>query len=143
MAQEKKPAPKPKVDTSMIDAKARDELRALAQSKVAKERITAAKAQLLEEMETEERRAHGLEEPMEKVLIDLAPFADRLMLDGKVFFNGHEPTVPASQAAVIRDMMQATWRHQSIVDGKSENFYRKQRSQMLSPNGVTSHLLRA
>ena len=45
------------------------------------------------------------------------------------------------------EMMQATWRHQSIVDGKSENFYRQSRAQRVVPLGNgqagVSNILRA
>lgn len=146
MADEKKKplGPKAKVDTSILDAKTIEDVRAKAKSKVEAERIAAAKAQLLEEFELEERRAHGTVEPMEDIFIDLAPYADRLMIDGVIFFQGQTKTVRASQAEVIRDMMQATWRHQSIVDGKPEDFYRRSRGQGVAANGgVISHILRA
>jgi hypothetical protein len=141
----KKPAgPKVIVDTSILDAKTIEDVRAQAKAKVEKERIAAAKAQLLEEFELEERRANGTIEPMEEIFIDLAPYADRLMIDGKILFQGQTKTVKASEAAVIRDMMQATWRHQSIVDGKPEDFYRRSRGQGVAANGgVISHILRA
>jgi len=143
MATEKKPGPKVIVDTSILDEKTISEVRAQAKVKVDKERIAAAKAQLLEEFEMEERRANGTEEPLEEIYIDLAPYADRLMIDGKILFQGQTRTVKAGEAAVIREMMQATWRHQSIVDGKPEDFYRRSRGQGVAANGgVISHILR-
>ena len=141
----KKPSgPKMIVDTSILDPKRVDELRLKAKANVDKERQRAAEAQLLEELETEERRASGIEEALEDVTIDLAPYADRIMIDGKILFNGQTKTVKAGEAAVIREMMQATWRHQSIVDGKPEDFYRRSRGQRVAANGgVISHILRA
>ena len=66
------------------------------------------------------------------------------MIDGKILFQGQTRTVKAGEAAVIREMMQATWRHQSIVDGKPEDFYRRSRGQGVAANGgVISHILRA
>jgi hypothetical protein len=142
-ADDKKKGPKVIVDTSILDEKTISEVRALAKAKVEKERVAAAKAQLLEEFEIEERRANGTIEAMEDVTIDLAPYADRLMIDGKILFNGQTKTVKASEADVIREMMQATWRHQSIVDGKPEDFYRRGRGQGVAANGgVISHILR-
>lgn len=136
--------PKMVIDTSILEPKRIEELKAKAKAKVEKERQLAAEAQLLEELELEERRAGGLVEPMTDITIDLAPYADRLMLDGKIFFQGQTKTVPESVAAVILDMQQATWRHQSIVDGKPENFYRRSRNQGIAANGgVISHILRA
>lgn len=139
----KKPGPKMLVDTSILDPKRVEELRAKAKENVDKERKRAAEVQLLEELEIEERRANGTIEPMEDIYIDLAPYADRLMIDGKILFQGQTKTLPASVCAVIRDMMQATWRHQSIVDGKPEDFYRRSRGQGVAANGgVISHILR-
>ena len=147
MADDKKKGPlahKATIDTSIIGEKRIEELRAKARAKVDKERQLAAEAQLLEQFENEERQAGGLDEPMTEIFIDLAPYADRLMLDGVVYFNGATKTVRESVAAVILEMMAATWKHQSIVDGKSENFYRKSRSQGVAANGgVISHILRA
>lgn len=143
MAQEKKPAPKAIVDTSILSDEQVKALRTKAKVRVDKERIAAAEAQLLEQFEKEERQEAGLAEGMEDIFIDLAPYADRIMIDGKILFQGQTKTVRASEAAVIREMMQATWRHQSIVDGKPENFYRKSRAQGVTPNGVVSHILRA
>lgn len=141
--EKKKPGPKVIVDTSILDKDTIERVRAKAKAKVEKERIAAAEAQLLEEFELEERRANGTVEPLEDITIDLAPYADRLMIDGKILFNGETKTVKASEACVIRDMMQATWQHQSIVDGKSENFYRRSRGQGVAANGgVISHILR-
>jgi hypothetical protein len=132
------------IDTSIIEPKRIEELKAKAKAKVEKERQLAAEAQLLEELELEERRAGGLVEPLVDITIDLAPYADRLMLDGKIFFQGQTKTVPESVASVILDMQQATWRHQSIVDGKPESFYRQSRNQGVAANGgVISHILRA
>jgi hypothetical protein len=145
MADIKKPnGPKMVVDTSIVDPKRVEELRIKAKANVDAERKRAAEAQLLEEMELEERRANGTVEPVEDIYIDLAPYADRIMIDGIIYFQGHTKTVPRGRAEVIREMMQATWRHQSIVDGKAEDFYRRSRGQGVAANGgVISHILRA
>lgn len=131
------------VDTSILDPKRVEELRVKAKTKVDKERQVAAEAQLLEQLEDEERRASGVSEPMETVTIDLAPYADRVMIDGRIFFQGDTKTVGRGTAELIREMMQASWRHQSIVDGKPEDFYRRSRGQSIIPNGgVVSNILR-
>lgn len=137
-------SPKAIIDTSILDEKRVTELRAKAKESVDKERKAAAEAQLLEQFKLEERQAGGLEEEMVEVYIDLAPYADRLMIDGVVYFNGRTITVRASVGDVIREMISATWKHQSIVDGKPENFYRRSRAPMVTPNGVVhSNILRA
>lgn len=150
MADEKKKGssgPKALVDTSIIGEERIKQLRLKAVEKVDKERKAAAEAQLLEQFEIEERQAGGLDEPMVEIYIDLAPYADRIMLDGVVYFQGHTKTVRESVAAVMNEMMQASWRHQSIVDGKAEDFYRRSRGQRVVPLGNgqagVSNILRA
>jgi hypothetical protein len=141
----KKPAgPKVLVDTSILDPKRVEELRVKARANVDKKRIAAAEAQLLEELELEEQRASGVIEPLVDINIDLAPYADRIMIDGVIYFQGQTKTVRESVASLMLEMMQATWRHQSIVDGKPEDFYRRSRGQGVAANGgVISHILRA
>ena len=142
--EKKKPIAKAIVDTSILDDATVERVRAKAKAKVEKERMAAAEAQLLEQFEQEEKRATGVLEPMEEVYIDLAPYCDRITLDGVVYFQGRTVTVRASVADVMRDMMQSTWRHQSIVDGKPEDFYRRSRGQAVTANGgVISNILRA
>lgn len=147
MAEDKKPPAKPVrkaiVDTSIIGEERIQQLRAKAAKKVELERQQAAEAQLLEQFEREERQAGGLDEPTVSVSIDLAPYADRLMLDGVIYFQGRTVEVRQSVADVIHEMMHRTWQHQSIVDGKSENFYRQTRGQAVTPSGVVSNILRA
>lgn len=138
--------PKATVDFSILDDAAKEKLRARAKAKVDKERQLAAETALLEQYEREERQQGGLEEEMVDIHIDLAPYADRLMLDGVVYFQGQTKTVRASVADVINEMIHKTWQHQSIVDGKPEDFYRKGRGQRVVPtaNGGAgvSHVLR-
>lgn len=149
MADDKKkattgPQAKTIVDISIVDPKRMEELRALAKTKVDKERKTAAEAQLLEQFTKEERQSGGLDEEMVSIFLDFAPYCDRAMLDGVIYFNGQTKTVRASVADVLNEMMQRTWQHQSEIDGKSENFYRRSRSQRVAADGgVTSHILRA
>jgi hypothetical protein len=135
------------VDTSILDPKRIEEIRAKAKSKVEKERQAAAEAQLLSQFEAEERQAGGIDEPSVEIYIDLAPYADRIMLDGVIYFQGQTKTVRESVAAVMLEMMSATWKHQSIVDGKAEDFYRKSRGQRVVPLGNggvgVSNILRA
>jgi hypothetical protein len=63
-----------------------------------------------------------------------------------VYFQGHRYTVRQSVAEVMSEIMAAGWNHQSIIDGKSENFYRQSRGQGVTPGGVVggmSNILRA
>lgn len=131
------------VDTTIVDEKRLGELRVKAKAKVDKERQLAAEAQLLEQFENEERQQSGLDEPMVDVEINLAPHADQIRLDGVIYFHGQIKTVRESVALVIQEIAANTWKHQSIVDGKPENFYRQTRGQRVTPGGVISNILRA
>lgn len=147
MADDKKslgrPARKAIVDVSIIGDDRIKVLREKAAKKVQLEREKAAEDQLLAQFEAEERQAGGLDEPMVEITIDLAPYADRLMIDGVIYFQGRTLKVRENTAAVIAEMAHNTWRHQSQIDGKSENFYRQTRGQAVTPAGVVSNILRA
>jgi hypothetical protein len=126
------------------------ELSGEVQEEVDAERKEAAKVALKKKLRTEARRKQGLEEATDRVTIDLAPFADRLLINNNAYLQGQTYTVPMGLAMLLREMMQGTWSHQSTIDGKSENFYRKQRGGRVVPvgdNGAavinTSQLLRA
>jgi hypothetical protein len=136
--------PKAIVDTSIIGEERIKALRAKAKNKIEAERTKAAEDKMLEEFENEERQAGGLDEPMVDVYLDFAPYADRAMIDGVVYFAGQTKTVRESVALLLHEMMAATWKHQSEIDGKSENFYRRSRGINVAANGgVSSNILRA
>lgn len=137
-------SPKAIIDTSILDEVTIEKLRAKAKAKVDKERQLAAENQLLEQFEREEREAGGLDEPIVEITLDFAPYCDRAMIDGVIYFNGHTKKVRQSVADVLNEMMSMSWKHQSEIDGKSENFYRQSRGQRVTPAGVVnSHILRA
>lgn len=136
--------PKAMVDTSIIGDERLKVLRAKAKAKIDAERTKAAEDKLLEQFEAEERQVGGLDEPMVDVYLDFAPYCDRAMIDGVIYFNGQTKTVRESVALVLAEMMSMTWKHQSEIDGKSENFYRQSRGTRVTANGgVSSNLLRA
>ncbi len=138
--------PKATVDTSLLSPERIEELRKEAAAKVEAARILAAEKQLLEQFENEERQAHGAVaapgETMVDIVIDLAPYCSEIRIDGVIYFQGHRYTVREGAAAGIAEIMANTWKHQSEIDGKSENFYRKTRGQGVTPGGVVSNILR-
>jgi hypothetical protein len=132
------------VDTSIIGEDRIKALRAKAKAKVDAERTKAAEDQMLAEFENEERQAGGSDEPLVDVYIDFAPYADRAMIDGVIYFAGQTKTVRESVALLLNEMMAATWKHQSEIDGKSENFYRRTRGiHVAADGGASSNILRA
>jgi hypothetical protein len=97
----------------------------------------------------EARREEGLEEEMISFVLDLAEFADRLTIDGKIFFHGRHYTVPRSVYQVLTDMAYKTHQHQHEIDGKSMTRWRGWDDPRIGQKGVgmhgivnTSHLAR-
>ena len=149
MATPPKPeTPKPRdIDPSILTADERAAVELAAEEEVVKAAKDEAKKQLKEKLVKEYKRKTGIIEPLMEVYVDLPQYCDRVTLDNKHFMQGQTYTVPQSVGAVIMEVMQKTWSHQSIVDGKSENFYRKARGTHVLPSGGvingTSNILRA
>lgn len=108
------------------------------QKEIDREAKQAAKDKLRTEIKARLKQERGLSEPSETVRIDLPPYADRILLDNVAYLQGMTYTVRASVAAMMREIMQNTWEHQSVVDGKPENFYRKQLDSRITPAGVVN-----
>lgn len=102
-----------------------------AEKELKAERKKTLKAKFTEDA----KRAKGLLEEQVEVTIDLAPYCDRILIDNRAFFQGQTYILPLSQARSMWEIMQRTWQHQSEIDGKSENFYRKNRSMHVNASG--------
>ena len=130
----------------------KEKLRAEAKTKVEKELRAQAMKEQLAAFEREERLAAGLEvakaetpdygppacaeEDKIQVTISLPPFADSIVIDGKIMFEGHTYWVaPAVYASVI-DQMQLSWEHQDRNQITSKNDRYRQRSR-----GRDAHLM--
>ncbi len=119
------------------------------QAEIEKENKEAARKALKAKLRADAKKAKGAADEHVDVTVDLAPYCDRILLDNHAFMQGQTYTVPVRQAAVMREVMQKTWSHQSEIDGKSENFYRKTRGQRVVPVGSgagvvnTSGIMRA
>ncbi len=137
------------LDPDLLTQEEIDELRAEAEKEALAERKTAAREAMRTKLKREARQKKGLEEAQDRVTVDLAPFADRILIDNQAYLQGITYTVPVSRAQVIREVSQRTWNHQAEIDGKSENFYRRTRGARVIPAGEgaavinTSQLLRA
>src|SRR3954469_66719 len=99
------------VDTSILSADDVGELELQAEEAVLADRKDAAKKAKLAELKTEMARKHGVQEPLETVVIDLAPYCDRILIDNRSFLQGGQYTLPVSQVQVIRECIQKTWAH--------------------------------
>lgn len=140
---EKKAEPAPKLGKVDMSILTEDDIAALelqAEKEIKDEQRKAAKAKKLAEIKLNLSRKAGLEEAHEQVTVDLAPYCDRVLLDNRAFLQGQTYTLPVSQCQVIREAMQKTWAHQSQIDGKSENFYRKARASHVTESGGVVNL---
>ncbi len=64
-------------------------------------------------------REEGLEEEQVTFKLDLAEFANKIVIDGRSFFHGHTYTVGLEQFRLISEMSARTKVHQLEIDGKS------------------------
>lgn len=64
---------------------------------------------------------------MEMVMVDLAPYCDRLVIDSKIYMQGHSYELDTRVVAVIKEQMARTWEHQAEIEGKDNQFYLKNR----------------
>lgn len=148
-------APRPVLD--LADALADDEPRlhpilsnkeyraaeAKALARMEKEDKTAA-AKLVEEALIEKVRGKRglvtgnpiLDEQVE-IHLDLAEFADRLVINGTTYMHGGTYTVPRHVANSLREMQTRGWNHQTELDGKGlADRYRNPYNTLIDKKGV-------
>jgi hypothetical protein len=96
----------------------------------ARDKLDAEEAFLNAELARLDGEAHPEKvEEMRSIVVDLALFADRIILDGVQYFHGSRYTVRKSQFDVMQEIMQRTRVHDDeIHSGEAgENYYRKER----------------
>ncbi len=54
---------------------------------------------------------------LESVTINVAPYADRITLDGVIYLQGTTRDVPVYLARTLRDIMARTWQHEHQTGG--------------------------
>lgn len=82
----------------------------------------------------EERRKGDPQEETKYIVLDMAGHSDRIMIDGVAYFHGTQYGVPLSLYNVLRDVVQAGWRHEDEIGGANRSSYNKPRQIRLSPN---------
>lgn len=143
------PAPKgrrpkaPIPDINLLSVEEQLAIRQKATAQVDAEKKKVAEDALLAQALEEARRAGGVEEELVTFRLDLAEFADRLVIDSVHYFHGREYTVPRSKYDLMREMAARTWGHQMEIDGKKVSLLQPKNLQ-LSPHGIinTSNLMR-
>ena len=133
----KKPVPavdKIPVDLELLSPVEREELEKAAADAVAEEMKQDARDAYYAKAKDGMRRRNTPSDRYEKLMINAAPYVPFIMLDGVQFYHGYTYEVTASQAAVLREQMERSWRHQDEIDGRSRfNAYRTQRNQTIGP----------
>jgi hypothetical protein len=128
----------PKLDPFSEDGK--EAIRAAAKRKVAEEIRKAEEDRLLLEMLDEERAAAGLT-PAEAVedevdiMIDLAEFTDRIIINGKPYLQGRSYRVKRSVAESLRDIMFCGHKSKAMEEGKQFDVF-KSRGASISGQGA-------
>lgn len=140
------------LDRELLTQADLDALEAEVKLEAEEEARSAARERVKAKMRADARRRKGLEEAQEDITIDLAPFADRLLIDNVAYLQGITYTVRASLATVLREQMQRTWGHQAEIDGKPATYNRHRNTRFSMATGAvtngpnvntTSQLLRA
>jgi len=107
-------------------------LEAEVQKELDKEEKSKAKEQAKKGMLERARRERGLAEPIEEVIIDLPESADRILVNNFAYMQGHSYTVKGSVGAMLRETMQRAWSHQAELEGRSKDFFRRERGTRMS-----------
>lgn len=134
----------PVADMSMLSVEDQLRIREDVARETEAEKLEIAKKAFREQVREEARRDAGIDEEIVTFTLDLAEFADRLMIDGRIYFHGRTYSVPRSVYNSMAEMAFRTHGHQLELDGKSR-IKHMQRNLGVSPHGVinTSQLVRA
>jgi len=91
------------------------------------------------------RRVAGEEEELRTLLLDLAPHAERVVLDGTVYFHGQTYTVTDAVYRTLIEIVARGWEHEHEVGNANQKAYRAPRHIVIGPNQANvaaSHLMR-
>lgn len=72
-------------------------------------------------------------EEMHYFTCDLAPFADRIIIDGVVYMHGSTYELPSKQFKSMSEIAARTWEHEAEIGNANSQFYRKPRNVQLGP----------
>lgn len=123
----------PTGDEPMFSAKEIAEIKAKAKAEILADKKAAAKKQMMADEKVRLQREEGLTtgnsyaDEIVNIMIDLAPYAASIMVNGSPYWHGHMYPVPRHVAASLQETMFNTWRHQAEIKGESwKEFYAKQ-----------------
>jgi hypothetical protein len=141
--------PAPRIDFELLSAEDKLRIQEEVLATARAERKLAAEEAYKKIALEEARREEGLAEEQVTFVLDLAEFADRLTIDGKIYFHARQYTVPRSVYQTMTEMAFRTHQHQHEIDGKSMTRWRgwddpRIGAKAVGPHGVinTSQLVR-
>lgn len=117
----------------LLNDQERIALQAEAKKKVLEDRKAKAKKELLARAIDEERMALEPEEDLVDCTIDLPGFADRVVIDGVVYFHGATYKFPLKQYRSVTEIIGRAWGHEHEVGGANRDAYRRPRNVALRP----------
>ncbi len=109
----------------LLTSEDEERLRGQARQKVAAEKKAEAEAQFYAKALEEERRALEPAQELVDIVVDVAPFADKIMIDGVQYFQGHHYRVSKNLCAVMMEIMARSWAHDEEVGSPNRKFYQK------------------
>ena len=77
-------------------------------------KITEAETRRLKQ-----KTGNGYKDEEVSIYIDLAPFADRIVIDNETFLQGHTYKRPRHVVESMREMIQRGWDHEADIKGES------------------------
>ena len=111
--------------SDILSASELSNIEAEVQKELDKELKAKEKERVRAELLQKAREARGLAESSEPVLIDLPPYADKIMINNFSYMQGRSYNVKASVAILLRESMQRSWQHQAEVEGRSKDFFQR------------------
>jgi hypothetical protein len=111
-----------------------------AQALVKEQAAKVARKLYLDQCVREAKAKADPNEEMVDVQVDIPGFADRIVIDGVVYWQGTTSRVTASQKRAIDEIMCNAWKHERQTGGANASEYHKPRQYVLNGSG---QLLRA
>lgn len=124
-------------DIAEVRAEAAELLRKEQRAQARKDLLKQATADLKRELALEAQRGEARGD-MVDVTIDLAPYSDRLAIDGVPYLHGKTYRVPRRVYNTIAEMLQRSWQHEGTLHGANDRPYRRS----LNERGLTANNFR-
>lgn len=102
-----------------------ERVRSRARKAATEEKRKLAEEKLYEQALEEERRVLEPEKEMRELVIDLAPFAKMILLDGRQYFHGMLYRVPRQVYDQLREIVARSWAHDEEVGSPNRKYYEK------------------